>query len=138
MVTRPIRPVVIIPKSSCIVMEGGLHGEDYHIEPITDDEEYDELRRKIKDFEPMTPTNYARTGESIDYVPNPPEKVIALGYETGLTCSSCPIIKGQTSPQTLTWKIWGEDNSNLYIISENPTDKKWQVNLDPDFRHDYK
>lgn len=120
-----IIPVVTIPKSSYILKEGGLHGEDYHIEPS--DQTISGTTREIGAYEQMTPTNYTRTGESIDYVPNPPETSEWFGMQRQGTASGTPINSNTALKDTLSWRIWGEDDANIYLISENPTKTKWGI-----------
>lgn len=64
----------------------------------------------------MTPSNYGRTGESIDYSP------------TAGTSAASKDITGEAVDSTfetenLGWNIWGEDNDNIYLISKKPTQK---------------
>lgn len=124
-VERKVRPVVIFPKSSYVLKDGGLHGEDYHIEPS--DQTVSGTTREIGEYKQMTPTNYTRTGESIDYVPNPPETSKILEYELGMSEPYFTWPGGSMEDYQLAWKIWGEDNENIYLISENPTKPKFVV-----------
>ena len=51
-----------------MLTEGGVHGEDYHISPLDDDGNLID-DNNFNTFNEMTPNNYGRTEESIDYKP---------------------------------------------------------------------
>ena len=108
-------PVCTLPKNSFELTPGGIHGEDYHISPIGDDG----LLADNNDFHlfnTMTPNNYGRTGESIDYKPTTGTSTVSKDI-TGETVDTT------FETENLGWNIWGEDNDNIYLISKKPTQR---------------
>lgn len=106
-------PIVKVPLSRGLLTDGGIHGEDYHISPIADDGTVIGDMHK-ETYNIMTPNNYGRTGESIDYTP------------TSGTHTVSTTITGESADKTFTtenlgWNIWGEDNENIYLVSNKPT-----------------
>ena len=70
----------------------------------------------------MTPNNFTKTGATIDYTPTGGEtgKVEVLSTVTGGTTATT----FSKEEDNVDWKIWGEDDDNIYLISSKPTAKK--------------
>ena len=100
-----IRVMLTIPKNSISISNGGLAGQDYHIQSV-DTEDSQLVTATLNDIKVA---DYSKTGATIDYDPT--------GIDPANTSVTVPAADiGQTADITfskddedLEWKIWGED-----------------------------
>lgn len=65
----------------------------------------------------MNPTDTSKTGKTIDYIP-------AIGRYSEATASNAGVANETfTTEKNIGWRIWGEDENNIYIISDMTTTK---------------
>lgn len=114
-----LRCILSIPKQNYNLAEGGINGEDYHISSVDQ-----ELAEQVTaTYQEITPTDFSKTGATIDYKPTGGEnKIVEINaIDIGKTGTAITFSK---TDEILEWKIWGEDADNIYIISSEPTAKK--------------
>lgn len=115
----PYTPIVILRKANINTAPGGHRGEDLHVWSI-DEEDPEQV---TDEFKQMTPTDYSKTGQTIDYKPTGGENgtVEINAEDIGRTGDAITFSK---EDEDLEWKIWGEDGENIYLISSEATTKK--------------
>lgn len=116
---QPYTPIVILRKANINTASGGHRGEDLHVWSI-DEEDPEQV---TDEFKQMTPTDYSKTGQTIDYKPTGGENgyVEINAEDIGRTGDAITFSK---EDEDLEWKIWGEDGENIYLISSEATTKK--------------